>query len=183
MYDFSHFKSKVQEIGNWLKKELASIQTGRATVAFLDDIRVESYGTQMPINQVAGMSVEDARTIRIAPWDKTQVQAIERAITTANLGVSAITDDAGIRVLFPELTTETRQKYAKMVGQKLEEARVSVRRERDEVWTAIQNQEKDSTISEDAKFKSKEQMEKLVKEANDMLDTMATRREDEIMGK
>jgi ribosome recycling factor len=182
-YSFNNFKEKLGGIAEWLSKELGAVQTGRATVAFLDGIRAESYGSQMPLNQLAGMTIEDARTIRIDPWSTDTTAAIEKAIREANLGVSVVTDGKGIRVIFPELTGETREKYAKLVGKKLEEARISVRALREEVWSDIQKQEKEGAMSEDEKFKGKESMENLVKETNDKLDAIAKRKEEEILGK
>ncbi len=165
----------------WLSKELGNIQTGRATVAFFDGIRAESYGAQMPLNQLAGMTIEDARTIRISPWAQDTATAIEKAIRDANLGVSVVNDGKGIRAIFPELTGETREKYAKIVGKKLEEARISVRGLREEAWSDIQKQEKDGMLSEDDKFVAKETMETMVKETNEKLEAVAKRKTDEIL--
>lgn len=180
-YNFSSFKQSLADVPEWLSKELSGIQTGRATLAFFDGLRVESYGSMMPINQVAGMNVEDARTVRIAPWDRNSVGPIEKALRESNLGVSVVTDDKGIRAIFPELTTETREKYAKLVGKKLEEARISVRSLREDVWSDIQKQEKEGAMGEDDKFSAKETMEKMVQETNQKLEALAERKEKEIM--
>lgn len=180
-YNLSSFKQALAEVPEWLSKELSGIQTGRATLAFFDGIRVDSYGSQMPINQVAGMTIEDARTVRIAPWDRNTVAAVEKALRESNLGVSVVTDDKGIRAIFPDLTTETRERYAKMVGKKLEEARISVRSLREDVWSDIQKQEKDGAMSEDDKFTAKDAMEALVKETNEKLESIAEKKEKDIM--
>ncbi len=181
-YNFNDLKLKTKEISEWLSKELSAIHTGRASAALLDGIRVPAYGSMMPINQLANIGVEDARTVRISPWDQGVSSAIEKAIQDANLGVSVGSDGKGIRVSFPEMTTESREKYVKVVGKKLEEARISVRGVREEVWSDIQKQEKDGAMSEDDKFRSKEEMEKLIKEANDALDVLAEKKEKEILG-
>jgi ribosome recycling factor len=182
-HSFGDFKEKLAGVSDWLSRELGSIHTGRASVALLENVRAESYGTPMPLQQLAGMTVEDARTIRIVPWAADTMQAIDRALREANLGISVAGDGKGIRVIFPELTGETREKYAKIVGKKLEEARVSVRALREEVWGDIQKKGKDGKMSEDEKFKSKETMETMVKEANEKLDAIAERKEEEILGK
>ncbi len=181
-YNFSDVKKKTQEIKEWFSKELSSIHTGRASVALLEGIRVTAYGSSMPINQLANMGVEDARTIRITPWDQTVRSGIEKAVQEANLGVSVGSDGKGIRISFPELTTESREKYVKVVGKKLEDARISVRGVREEVWSDIQKLEKDGKLGEDDKFRAKEEMEKLIKEANESLDALAKKKETEILG-
>ena len=134
----------------------------------------------MPISQVASLSTEDARTLRITPWDASQVKEIERAITLANLGVSSAVDDKGLRVFFPELTSERREQLLKISKQKLEEARVALRGERDKVWSDIQAKEKDGKLSEDEKFRAKDEMQKLVDEGNKKLEELAERKEKEI---
>ncbi|QQR82733.1 ribosome recycling factor [Candidatus Campbellbacteria bacterium] len=179
-YNFSDLKKKTAEIQEWLSKELSAIHTGRASVALLDTVRASAYGSFMPITQLANMSVEDARTIRIAPWDSSVLGAIDKALREANLGVSVATDDKGIRVSFPDLTTETREKYVKLVGKKMEEARISIRGVRDEVWNDIQTKEKGGAIGEDEKFRAKEEMEKLIKEANEKLEELARQKEENI---
>lgn len=180
MYQFNEFKQNLEKVKEWFTGELAGIRTGRATVALLDSIRVESYGAQSPLNQVAGVAVEDARTIRINPYDASQVKAIEKAITEAELGVSISTDDKGLRVIFPELTSERRELLVKQVGKKLEEARISVRKERETIWDEIQKQEKSGDMTEDEKFKSKEDMEKIVSDFQKELETLADTKENEI---
>lgn len=180
-YNFSSFKTDLALVPEHFAKELSSIQTGRATLAFFDGIRIESYGSQMPINQVAGMTVEDARTVRIAPWDRNTVAAVEKALRESGLGVSVVTDDKGIRAIFPDLTTETRERYVKMVGKKLEEARIAVRTLRENVWSDIQKKHKDSELSEDEKFSAKETMEGMVKEMNEKLEDMSSKKEKDIM--
>lgn len=179
-YTFTDLKKKTQEINEWLSKELSAIHTGRASVALLDTVRVSAYGSSMPITQLANMSVEDARTIRITPWDSSVLSGIEKALREANLGVSVAADDKGLRISFPDLTTETREKYIKLVGKKMEEARISIRGVRDEIWNDIQSKEKAGTLSEDDKFRAKEEMEKTIKEANEKLEETAKRKEEDI---
>ena len=142
IYKFDQFKENLEKIKTWFTGELASIRTGRATISLLDSVRVDSYGAQSPINQVASINVEDAKTIRINAYDASQVKQIEKAITEAELGVSISTDEKGLRVIFPDLTSERREMLVKQVGKKLEEARISVRKEREDVWDQIQKQEK-----------------------------------------
>ena len=179
-YNFSGLKKEIETIRDWFAKELSHIRTGRATPSILDGVRVESYGSQMPISHVASITVSDAKTILVSPWDKNQVRPIETAIMNAGLGISTTTSGDGVRVIFPELTSETRETLGKILKAKHEEARVSLRSARDEVWDDIQTQERDGKISEDDKFRFKNEMQKMVDDTNKMFDEMAERKEKEI---
>jgi ribosome recycling factor len=181
MYNFSSLKTELGKIEEWLGKEYAFIHTGRATPAVLDGLKVESYGEKQPIKNLATVSVQDARTLLIAPWDKGVIKEIERAIMTSDLGLSTAVSDSGIRVSFPELSGERRQSLAKVVRNKLEEARVSVRKEREESWSDIQKQEKDGDMSEDEKFRLKDELQKIIDEANKQLETIADEKEKNIL--
>lgn len=180
LHDFSEFKKKIDVIQEWLRRELSVIRTGRATPAILDAIRVDSYGTKVPINHIAGVSIEDPKTIRVTAWDKNQNKDIEKAITAADLGLSVVADDRGLRVKFPELTAERREALAKVVNGKFEEARVSLRKARDEIWQEIQDREKSGALSEDEKFRSKEEMQKFVDEATKAMEESVERKEKEL---
>jgi ribosome recycling factor len=163
-------KKQLREVVTWLEKEYLSIRTGQATPTLLDGVKVESYGSFMPINQVASVGTEDARTLRISPWDSTIVSKIEKAITDANLGVSLATDSAGVRVIFPELTGERRQQLVKLAKSKLEEARVSVRKIRDTLMKEVDQIQKNGDISEDEKFSRKEFIQSQVDATNKLLE-------------
>lgn len=181
-YDFKPFEKKIGDITDKLKRELSGIRTGRAAPAILDSVLVESYGTRMPISQLASVGVEDARTLRIAPYDQTLSKEIEKAITMANLGVSVGADEKGVRVSFPELTSERRAGLVKLAKEKVEEIRAALRMARDEVWSDIQAQEKEGSISEDEKFRFKDEMQKRVDAANNQFDEALERKEQEIAG-
>ena len=180
MYNFTTLKETLQSVIEHYKHELSSIRTGQAAPAILDNIKVESYGTVVPINQVGSVTIEDARTLRVSAWDQSQVTALESAIRNANLGVSVSADEKGVRVCFPELTTDRREQLVKLTRSKLEESRTGVRQAREHTWQEIQTQEKEKTLSEDEKFTAKEQMEKHVKEANETLERMARQKEEEL---
>lgn len=180
-YNFGELKTNVEGVQEWLQKEYLGIRTGRATPALLDGILVESYGSKLPINQVATVGVEDARTLRITPWDASQVKEIEKAIVDANLGISVSTDEAGSRVSFPELTAERREMLVKLLKDKLEDARISMRSERDKVWSDIQKQQNDGEISEDEKFNYKDEMQKIIDDSTKKLEELASKKETEIM--
>jgi ribosome recycling factor len=146
----------------------------------IKEVKVEAYGTEMPINQVANISVEDARMIRITPWDATQTKAIEKAIVAGDLGLSVAVDGVGLRVTFPELTGERRTALIKVAKQKLEDARVTLRNEREKIIKDVDAQEKSGTISEDEKFRIKTELQKMVDEAGKTLDEVFAKKEKEI---
>jgi len=179
-YDFSNFKNNICETKEWLSKELATVRTGRANPSILDSVLVESYGAKMPLKQVAGVNVEDARTLRIAPYSPDQIKSVESAIRDANLGLSLATDERGVRAIFPELTGERRESLIKIAKDKAEKARVSIRGERDEIWNDIQAKQRNGEISEDDKFQLKDEMQKLVDETIKSIDDSLKRKEEEI---
>ena len=181
-YDFKAFEKRIGEIEERAGKELAGIRTGRASPAILDGVLVESYGTRVPIMQIATVNVEDARTIRIAPWDSGHAKEIEKAITVANLGLSVGMDEKGVRVSFPELTSERRMQMLKLAKEKVEELRTELRAARDRVWSDIQKQEKDKLMAEDDKFRAKDEMQKRVDSTNKVFDAALERKEKEIAG-
>ncbi|HPS21762.1 MAG TPA: ribosome recycling factor [Candidatus Paceibacterota bacterium] len=181
-YNFSNFKIDLKKAEEFLSKEYSQLSTGRASPMILDGVSVESYGAMQPIKNVASISIEDPKTLRIAPWDKSQIKGIEKAILTADLGLSVATDDAGIRVIFPQLTSETRQKLVKVLKEKLEEARITVRRERGNVWEEIQKLEKEGKMTEDEKNRSKEELQKIVDESNKSLEFIFEKKEKEVIG-
>ena len=108
------YQNRLNEVIAWLQKEFVGVRTGQATPALLDSVKVESYGTYMPIQQLGSVGIEDARTLRIVPWDNSQVPAIERSIRDADLGVSVSSDSSGLRVSFPDLTAERRTQLVKI---------------------------------------------------------------------
>lgn len=179
-YNFTQFKNSAKETEEWLKKEMSGIRTGRATPAILDNVRVDAYGSEMPVNQVANVSVEDARMLRITPWDMSLAKAVEKAIAVSDLGLSVALDDKGLRVTFPELTTDRRASLLKIAKQKLEDAKVTLRGEREKVLKDIDKHEKEGGMGEDEKFRLKTELQKMVDESTKNLDEVFTKKEKEI---
>lgn len=176
----TNIKQKVQETKEWLKKEYSTIRTGQSSPALLDGVKVESYGTFMPLNQVGTIGVEDARTLRVSLWDTSQIAAVEQAIRDADLGVSVMTDSSGVRVVFPELTSERREQLLKLAKSKLEESRIAVRAIRDEAMKQIEKAEKAGDISEDDKFTQKETVQNVIDVINKELDALCAQKEQEL---
>ncbi|MFH1366293.1 MAG: ribosome recycling factor [Patescibacteria group bacterium] len=181
-YNFSNFKIELKKVEEFLSKEYSQLNIGRASPMILDGVSVESYGSYVPLKNVASISIEDPKTLRIAPWDKSQIKAIEKAIVGANLGLSVATDDLGIRVIFPQLTTDTRKTLVKVLKEKLEESRINVRREREAVVADIEKQEKEGKMTEDEKFRAKEELQKIITETNSKLEAIFEKKEKEVMG-
>lgn len=182
VYDFKELRNKIEDTKEWLRKEYTGVRTGRAAPALLDGIEVEAYGAKSPLSHVAGIAIEDARTLRVTPYDMTQVKEIEKAIVDKNLGISVGSDEKGVRAIFPELTAERRTALQKLVKEKLEEARVALRLARDEVWEDIQHKERSKEIGEDEKFRFKDEMQKIVDDGSKELDEVAGRKEKEMAG-
>jgi len=181
MFNWNPIKEKARGVEEWLQKEFSQIRTGRAAPAILDSVHVEAYGSRMQLRELATVMIEDPRTIRIEPWDKSQGKEIEKAIVSSNLGLSVNSDDKGLRIIFPELTSERRESLVKIAKQKLEESRISLRGLRDKTWDEIQAKEKEGGMGEDDKFRLKDDLQKIVDETNKKLDEMLEAKTDEIM--
>ena len=181
-YDLKGFDTKVAAAKEWLSKEYKGLRTGRANASILDNVQISAYGSLMPLKQVATVGTEDARTLRIQPFDASLAKDIERGIVAANLGLGTASDGQLIRVTFPELTTERRQDFVKMAKGKLEEARTTVRLAREESWKDIQEKEREGTLTEDDKFTLKEDLQKRIDKANEELEGMFKKKEEEMTG-
>lgn len=173
-------KKRLEEVLVWLQKEFASIRTGQASPSLLDGVKVEAYGTYMSIQQVGSVSIEDARTLRVSVWDAGQVSALEKAIREADLGVSVVGDGSGLRVIFPELTSERRVQLVKLAKSKMEDARIAVRAIRDEAMKELERAFKANDISEDDKFSNKETIQKGVEDTNNKLESLCAAKEREL---
>jgi ribosome recycling factor len=180
-YDLNPFKKQLAGAEEWLKKEFQQVRTGQASPAILDSVRVEVYGAPLALKEVASVIIEGARTLRVTPWDKTQVKEIEKAITIANLGLSVSVDDQGVRVNFPELTSDRRKDFAKIAKDKLEEAKKHVRQHRDTVVKDLNNKEKEGGYGKDEIFRLTKEVQKVVDDFNKKLEDLYAKKEKEIM--
>lgn len=176
-YDFTTLKAAIKGTEEHLAHGLSGVRTGRATPTLLDSIKPEAYGTRTPLVQLAAVSTEDARTLRVIPWDKSLGKAIEKAIVEADLGVGVSTDDQGLRVSFPELTSERRVQLNRIAKEKLEEARVALRSHRTDAIKAVEAQD---GVGEDEIKRNKEEVQKLIDAGNKNLEDLAKRKEAEI---
>ena len=179
-YDFTSFTKQITETKDWLTREFTTVRTGRATAAILDNVKVDSYGSMIPISQVGSITIEDARSLRVIPWDKSLIKEIEGAITKSDLGVGVGSDDQGVRVSFPELTAERRTMLMKVAKEKLEQARVTLRGHRADTIKDIEAAEKEGGMGQDDVKRYKEEVQKFVDKANEELDGMLKKKEAEI---
>lgn len=164
-----------------LQKGLSSLRTGRATPALVEDLVVSAYGSNMEIKGLASISVPDARTLVIDPWDKSLTQNIEKGIRDVGIGLNPAVDGQVIRIVIPQMTEETRKQVVKIMKDKLEDARIRLRGVREEVREEIIKKEKEKEFSEDEKFKLFDELDKLTKEFNELVAQIGERKEQEIM--
>ncbi len=179
-YDLTALTHQIHETEEWLTRELQGIRTGRATPTLLDAVKVEAYGARSPIRDVGSISVEDARTLRVVPWDKSLVKSLEKGIVEADLGVGVSTDEAGLRVSFPELTSERRTQLTRAAGEKTEQARVTLRSHRTDALKALEAAEKAGGMGEDEMKRVKDEIQKCIDTGNESLATLLARKEEEI---
>ena len=155
------YEEKMQKCVDYLVADFAAIRAGRANPNVLNKIRVDYYGTPTPIQQVANVSVPEPRMIQIAPWDRSLIKAIEKAIMTSELGINPSNDGSVIRLIFPEVTEERRKQLAKDVKKRGEEQKVAVRNVRRDGVDAVKKLEKASEITEDDRKDLEEQLQKM----------------------
>jgi ribosome recycling factor len=164
-----------------VSREFASVRTGRASTALLDTVRVDYYGTPTPVNQVASISVPDARTLLIQPWEATQLQAIEKAIIKSDLGLNPANDGKVIRLTMPTLTEERRKQLAKNVHKIAEEGRVAVRNLRRDANDKLKGMAKDKKVSEDEERRGHDQIQKTTDRFIGKVDELLKKKEQEIL--
>ncbi|PPE72276.1 ribosome recycling factor [Solimonas fluminis] len=172
---------RMQKCVDTLKTELAKLRTGRANAAMLDHVRVDYYGSDVPLSQVASVVVEDARTITITPWEKPMVGAIEKAIMTSDLGLNPNTAGQTIRINMPPLTEERRRDLAKVVKTEAEGAKVAIRNVRRDANQAIKDQEKAKKITADDVKRGEAEIQKLTDQFVAKVDEAAATKEKELM--
>ncbi len=157
-----HFESQMQKTLDRMKTDFSSLRTGRASGAILENIRVDYYGAQTPLNQLAAIATPEARTIEIRPWDKSAVPAIEKAIQKSDLGLNPNSDGTVIRLQIPALTEDRRKELIKVVRKMAEEYKVALRNERRDAVERLKKTEKAKEISEDDRGTAEQEIQKLI---------------------
>ena len=176
---FSDAKNSMEKTISALKKDLNSVSTGRASPNLLDTVRVEAYGNFVPLNQIANVSVPDASTISIQPWDKSMVNPINKAIMDANLGFTPKIDGTILRINIPKLTEERRKELVKLVKKYGEDKKVSVRNDRRDAMDEIKKQK--TSVSEDEIKRANDKIQTLTDEYTKKIDDMVAEKEKEIL--
>jgi ribosome recycling factor len=164
-----------------LQDEFSGVRTGRATPALVDKLKVDYYGTEVPLQQIAGFSVPEARVLVISPYDKTAIKAIEKAIQSSDLGINPSNDGALIRLTFPELTRDRRKDLVKVVKTRAEESRVAVRNLRRHTRQELETLERDGDLSRDELDRVEKDLEKVTHDAIAEIDSMLGHKEKELL--
>jgi len=176
-----NIESRMEKTLGVLKVELSKIRTGRANASLLDHVRVDYYGSEVPINQVANLSVPEPRTIVIAPWEKSMLQKVEKAILSSDLGINPSNDGEIIRLTLPELNEERRKEFVKQVKQIGEKARVAVRNVRRDANDEIKKQVKDDGLSEDESKRLQERIQQATDKHIAEIELILERKEQDIL--
>ena len=179
--DYSELKEKMEKSIDAYTKRLAEVRAGRANPAILNKVKIDYYGTPTPINQVAGISVPEARLIVIQPWDMSILKSIEKAILAADIGINPNNDGKVIRLMFPELTEERRKELVKDVRKMAEEAKVSVRSIRRDGIEQAKAEQKEGNMTEDELKHAENEIQKITDNATDEIDKILEEKEKDIM--
>ena len=174
-------KANFEKSLEYLKEELGKLRTGRASAGLVDSLTVDYYGAKSPLKQVASISVPEARMIVITPWSRDNLVNIEKAVRESQLNLNPINDGQVIRINIPPLNEERRKELVKILNQKTEESRVTIRKIREEIWDEIQDLEKEGKIGEDDKFSGKDKLQKIIDEHNSKIEEIRKKKEEEIM--
>jgi len=174
-------KPELDKVISFLERETAKIRTSRATPSLIEDIVVECFGQKFPLKQLAAISCPQPRQIIIQPWDKSYLEPIEKALSQATLGIAPIVDKDLIRVSLPSLTEEYRKNLLRILSEKQEEAKKTIRRWREKSWKEIQEGFRDGKIREDDKFRTKDKLQDLVDEYNEKIERIEKNKKKEIL--
>jgi ribosome recycling factor len=174
-------KRRMEDALEAVRREFATVRTGKATPALLDTVRVDAYGAKMPLNQVATVSTPEPSLIMVQPFDKTLLGEVEKAILTADLGLNPANDGNVIRVPIPPLNEERRKEYVKLLHKMAEEGKISVRHARRIVREELHKKVKEHEIGEDDGRRREDALEKLTHEYSDKIDEMMKHKEEEVM--
>ena len=179
--DYTNLKEKMEKTISVYSEKLSEVRAGRANPAILNKVKIDYYGTPTPINQVAGISVPEARLIVIQPWDASVLKEIEKAILASDIGINPNNDGKVIRLAFPELNEERRKELAKDVRKMAEDAKVAVRSIRREGMDTVKQEQKDGDITEDELKQAENEIQKITDKSIDEIDKILEAKEKEIM--
>ena len=175
-----NLKKELNGVLEFLKNDLAQVRSGRANPALVENVKIDAYGSKMNLKEVASILVPDAKTLLIQVWDKGLINSVVKGIEESRLGLTPNIEGQNIKLVVPPLVEERRKELTKLLHDKLEQARIRIRRGRDEVWHKVQNLEKEKKISEDDKFRAKDDLQKVVDEYNKKVKEMGEGKEREL---
>ena len=164
----------------YIAGEFSKVRTGQASPALVADIMVDVFGQKMALKQLAAITTPEPRQLLIDPWDKSYLEAIEKALQASSLGTSPIVDNDVIRIKLPEMTQEYRTQLLRLVAEKAEEGKKTLRRWREEAWNEIQEKTRQGKIREDDKFRGKEELQKMIDEYTAKIDELVAKKTNEI---
>lgn len=173
-------KPELEKVLGFYRKEMTKIRTGIASPALIEDILVDIEGEKIALKQLAAILSPEKRQLVIQPWDRSYLGPIEKALQIASIGSSPVVEQDIIRLTLPQLTQEIRENLAKIIGEKSEEAKKTIRKWRDEAWGEIQEGNRKGEIREDDKFKGKDELQKVIDEHTKQIDEIKERKEKEI---
>ena len=179
--DLNDIKRRMDGAINAFKHDIASLRTGRASANILDPVTVEAYGSRMPLNQVANVTVPEPRMLGISVWDKSMVNAVDRAIREANLGLNPIVDGQNLRIPLPELNEERHKSLVKVAHEYAEKAKVAIRHVRRDGMEGLKKAEKDGVIGQDVSRSTSDKVQKMTDETISEIDRLLVEKEKEIM--
>jgi len=174
-------KPELDKVIAFLEKELAKIRTGRANPSLVEDIVVECFGQKFPLKQLAAISVPESKQILIQPWDTSYIEGIVRALEKTGTGANPIVDKNAIRINLPPMSEEYRKNLIRLVSEKQEDARKTIRRWRDEIWDEIQDKSREGKIREDDKFRVKNELQDLIEDYGEKIEEMGEKKKKEIL--
>ena len=180
-FDLKELKRRMDGAINAFKSDIASLRTGRASANVLDPVQVEAYGSRVPLNQVANISVPEPRMLSVSVWDKGMVGAVERSIRESNLGLNPIVDGQNLRIPLPELNEERRRSLVKVAHEYAEKAKVAIRHVRRDGMDGLKKAEKDGVIGQDESRSLSERVQKMTDETISEIDRLLADKEKEIM--
>ena len=174
-------KPELDKAVNFLEREISKVRPSGISIDLIEDIEVDCFGQKMALKQLAAISFSESRQIIIQTWDDSYMESVQRAIEKANIGIKPIVDKKIIRLSLPSLSEEYRQELIKMISDKKEGARKTVRHLRDETWKEIQISEREGKISEDDKYKAKDKLEDLISKTNEKIENISEKKKKEII--
>ena len=173
-------KPEMEKVISFLEGEMNKIQAGRASASLVEDIMVDSFGQKLPLKQLSAISCPGPKEIVIQPWDKSSLEEIARAISNSSIGAAPIVSEDVIRITLPSLNEELRKDLLRILSEKQEEARRTIRHWREQAWKEVQTMERESEISEDDKYRAKDDLQELIDKNNKKIEELGDRKKREI---